>query len=136
MNASSKRTPAVSAASHDTSSTASAACSIPGHGVAAAARRTPPSAQPPALSWLAGPILALLLAPSHAADNGHHEEWRGKSDQHRSERHRDRDHDRDRNGYIRGNYYPQPVYVPPVVEYVPPQSPGISLFVPLNIRLR
>ena len=30
--------------------------------------------------------------------------------------------------------YAQPVYVPPPVQYMPPQSPGINLVVPLNFR--
>ena len=30
--------------------------------------------------------------------------------------------------------YAQPVYVPPPVRYLPPQSPGINLVVPLNFR--
>lgn len=36
------------------------------------------------------------------------------------------------NGY--GYGYAQPVYVPPPVYVVPPQSPGISLVVPLHLR--
>jgi hypothetical protein len=31
-------------------------------------------------------------------------------------------------------YYSQPVYVPPPVYYPPHQSPGISLFFPLDLR--
>jgi hypothetical protein len=31
-------------------------------------------------------------------------------------------------------YYSRPVYVPPPVYYPPPQSPGISLFFPLDLR--
>ena len=33
-----------------------------------------------------------------------------------------------------GYGYAQPVYVPPPVQYLPPQSPGINLVVPLNFR--
>ena len=33
-------------------------------------------------------------------------------------------------------YYSQPVYAPPPVYYEPEPSPGISLFLPLNIRIR
>ena len=56
--------------------------------------------------------------------NRGHQEWRG-----------------DRDGY--GGYRPiyrqpytfaQPVYVPPPVYYPPQQSPGISLFFPLNLH--
>ena len=32
--------------------------------------------------------------------------------------------------------YSQPVYAPPPVYYAPEPSPGISLFLPLNIRIR
>src|SRR5450756_409168 len=31
-------------------------------------------------------------------------------------------------------YYSQPVYAPPPVYYAPQQSPGISLFFPLDLR--
>ncbi len=67
----------------------------------------------------------------HGGDHGRgnrggerHQEWRG-----------------DRYGY--GGYrpiyrrpytYAQPVYVPPPVYYPPQQSPGISLFFPLNLH--
>ncbi len=30
--------------------------------------------------------------------------------------------------------YPQPIYVPPPVYYQPQQPPGISLFLPFNLR--
>jgi len=57
-------------------------------------------------------------------DNGRHNgEWRG-------DRHR---------GFVQPYiysqpYYAEPVYVPPPVYYAPQPSPGISLFLPLNIR--
>ena len=59
-------------------------------------------------------------------DQGRHQKWRG-------------DHDRYK---YRGNpqAYPQPygyarpIYVPPPVYYPPQQSPGISLFFPLNFN--
>lgn len=64
-------------------------------------------------------------------------------------RHDARD-DRDRHGdrgrhdyrpayrpvYQHPYHYSQPVYVPPPVYYPPPPSPGISLFFPLEIRIR
>jgi hypothetical protein len=84
------------------------------------------------VSLLAGAVLALSLAPAMGDEHGRNEAPRGNSAQHRGGEHRHRD----RHGYVQGNYYPQPVYVPPVVQYVPPQSPGISLFVPLDIHLR
>jgi len=87
------------------------------------------------LPWsamVAGVVLLFNLVPAAGDERGRDQERRGKPEQHRDREHRDRD----RHGYVRGNYYPQPIYVPPVVQYVPPQSPGISLFVPLDIRLR
>ena len=80
--------------------------------------------------------ISVLSISSALADhgNGHgrgnrgddhgHQEWRGEH-----------------NGYVgyRPRYqypynYAQPVYVPPPVYYPPQQSPGISLFFPLNPR--
>jgi hypothetical protein len=51
----------------------------------------------------------------------------------------DRDHGRDRGHRDwhdhRGAYvYAQPVYAPPTVYVAPQPSPGISLFLPINIR--
>jgi hypothetical protein len=58
------------------------------------------------------------------------------------DRHGDREWhgDRDRHDY-RPEYghpyrYAQPVYVPPPVYYPPPPSPCVSLFFPLEIRIR
>ena len=93
----------------------------------------------------ASAISLLSISSAHADhDNGHgwgnrgddhgHQEWRG-----------DRGHQEWRgghNGYGYGGYrpryqypynYAQPVYVPPPVYYPPQQSPGISLFFPLNL---
>ncbi len=36
--------------------------------------------------------------------------------------------------YTQPYYYAPPVYVPPPVYYAPQRSPGISFFIPLNIR--
>lgn len=57
------------------------------------------------------------------SDSYRHREWRGQ----------------DRNYGYRPVYpqpylYSQPVYVPPPVYYAPRQSPGISLFFPLDLR--
>ena len=57
------------------------------------------------------------------SDSYRHREWRGP----------------DRNYGYRPVYpqpylYSQPVYVPPPVYYAPRQSPGISLFFPLDLR--
>ena len=80
------------------------------------------------------------LAPLAAiADNdghrgrGHEQRGRNDGNRHREWRNEDR-------GYVYRPYYPQPylysqpVYVPPPVYYAPRQSPGISLFFPLDLR--
>jgi Ni/Co efflux regulator RcnB len=75
-------------------------------------------------------------------DRGRHEA-RDDRDRHGD---RDRRGDRDWHG-DRGRYgyrpeyrhpyrFAQPVYVPPPVYYPPPPSPGVSLFFPLEIRIR
>jgi len=80
-------------------------------------------------------IGVLSISPALADhDNGHgrgnrggnhgHQEWRGDHDGYRGYR----------PGYQQPYNYAQPVYVPPPVYYTPQQSPGISLFLPLNLR--
>ncbi len=73
-------------------------------------------------------------------DRGRHEA-RGDHDE---RGHRDRDWYDHRSEY-RPEYRPmyqhpyyrsQPVYIPPPVYYPPPPSPGISLFLPFDIRIR
>ncbi len=66
----------------------------------------------------------------HASSRqGHNGNWQG------DQRY---DHSRDYRGYrdYRGNYYDNQryVYAPPPVAYVPQPAPGISLFIPLQIR--
>lgn len=48
--------------------------------------------------------------------------------------HNDRQGYRYQNEYRHPYRYSQPVYVPPPVYYEPRQSPGISLFFPLDLR--
>jgi Ni/Co efflux regulator RcnB len=86
-------------------------------------------------------VLVLLVAPvcflSTAAfaqrddhrDRGHEDHDNGRD--HRFDRHDD--HDR---GYHRGRdySYAQPVYVPRPVYREPRPSPGISIFLPLELR--
>ena len=94
-------------------------------------------------------VSVLASVPAHADRDG----WHGDRD--RDGWHGDRDGwrgDRDgrghggwrggRGGYGGGGYapppqpynYAQPVYVPPPVYAAPMPSPGISLFLPLNLR--
>jgi hypothetical protein len=98
-------------------------------------------------------IIALSIVSAFADDdNGHnwgnrgnsygHQEWRGDRDRHEWRG----DHEGYENGYGYENRgyspryqqpyynYAQPIYIPPPVYYAPQQSPGISLFFPLNIR--
>ena len=76
---------------------------------------------------------------NRGGDDYGHQEWRGDRDDYRGHREWRGGH----NGYGYGGYrpryqypynYAQPVYVPPPVYYPPQQSPGISLFFPLNPR--
>jgi hypothetical protein len=81
-------------------------------------------------------VLTLLIAPvcfvSSTAFAQH--------DDHRGRGHDARDHRYDHNDRYRGGYrgreysYAQPVYVPRPVYREPRASPGISIFLPLNLR--
>lgn len=61
--------------------------------------------------------------------HGHHDE----GNRHREWREEDQVYGF-RPNYPQPYYYAQPVYVPPPVYYAPRQSPGISLFFPLDLR--
>ncbi len=73
-------------------------------------------------------LSGMAMTPACADDNHGH----GARQEHRDKH--------DRHGYHPGyGYQPpytyaQPVYVPPPVYYEPQQSPGISLFFPLDFR--
>jgi hypothetical protein len=78
----------------------------------------------------------MAMRPALAKDNDKRAEHQDKG-RHKGESHADRD----RRGYQRPyypqrGYYSQPVYAPPPVYYAPEQSPGISIFLPLDIRIR
>lgn len=82
----------------------------------------------------------------HGRGNQHEGFGRGQGNRHDGYGHREWHGDRDDYGYRPGYgyrpiyqqpyIYAQPVFVPPPVYYPPQQSPGISLFFPLNIRHR
>ncbi len=77
----------------------------------------------------------LMSAAFAEQDNGHsrdggHGNYGQRQDE-RGHRHDDRGQ---RHEYRRPYNYEQPVYVPPPVYYEPRQSPGISLFFPLDLR--
>jgi len=94
----------------------------------------------PAARKAGGALLALLVAsamglaslqPALADADNHRDEHRDKG------AHNEPQHgDRDRHEYVRPRYVPQPVYVAPPVYYPPQQSPGISLFLPLDVHIR
>ena len=75
--------------------------------------------------------ISLLSIPPAFAEHGHehggggwrgHHEWRGYGGGY---------------GYPQPYYgYSQPVYAPPTVYYPPQPSPGISVILPLNFRIR
>lgn len=99
-----------------------------------------------AIACTAGLLLA-VLAPSVFADNddrGRHGDRGGYGDRggHHGQSVRERRHEWRNDGgaytyrpqYNAPYYYSAPVYVPPPVYYAPRQSPGISLFFPLDLR--
>ena len=84
-------------------------------------------------------VIGFFSIPSSFAEHG---DDHGRGNRHEGYGHRGWHGDRDRDGYGGGGgygyqqpyIYAQPVYVPPPVYYPPQQSPGISLFFPLNMR--
>ncbi|MDB5991878.1 MAG: hypothetical protein JWQ10_3281 [Herbaspirillum sp.] len=72
------------------------------------------------------------ISPALARDDGHDRGGRYGDHGDRGN-HGDRG-DRGRPEYRRGYRYERPVYVPPPVYYEPRQSPGINLFIPLDLR--
>jgi hypothetical protein len=80
----------------------------------------------------------MTVAPALSKDG---DDGRGHADKgwHKGEVRGDRDDRREsqpvyRPAYREPYYYSRPVYAPPPVYYSPPQSPGISLFFPLDLR--
>jgi hypothetical protein len=72
---------------------------------------------------------AMAVTPALARD---YDDRRGHRD---NGRHRGERHDY-RPVYRQPYYYSEPVYAPPPVYYAPQQSPGISIFLPLDIHRR
>src|ERR1700730_9990029 len=82
-------------------------------------------------------IAGISMMPAHAEGNDKRDEHYDQ-DNHKSEKRHDNRERREyeRRRYEQPRYYPQPVYAPPIVYYPPEQSPGISLFLPLDIHIR
>jgi hypothetical protein len=93
-------------------------------------------------------LVAFGVGPAAADNDRKHDRGRGQGRDQRHEQNNNRFSDSYRHREWRGqdrNYgyrpiypqpylYSQPVYVPPPVYYAPRQSPGISLFFPLDLR--
>ncbi len=80
-------------------------------------------------------IAGISMMPAHADGNDKHDQHQDQG-QHKDQGHGDKDHhDQDRRRHEETRYYPQPIYAPPPVYYPSQQSPGISLFVPLDIHI-
>ena len=86
---------------------------------------------------VAAALSAMVMTPAFA-DNDHRENHQRQV--HRDNGRHNGEWRNNRRGYPQSyyysqpNYYAPPVYVPPPVYYAPQQSPGISFFIPLNIR--
>jgi hypothetical protein len=80
-------------------------------------------------------LTSILISISPASADPGHDKRQKHQVQRDHHRHFDR-HDRHayRRYYERRHGYAQPVYAPTPVYYEPQQSPGISLFFPLNFR--
>jgi hypothetical protein len=80
---------------------------------------------------------SMSITPALSKDG---DDRRGHADKgwHKGEVRGDRDEWRPayRPVYQAPYYYSRPVYVPSPVYYPPPQSPGINLFFPLELRIR
>lgn len=87
---------------------------------------------------LASVLGSICMTPALGRDDdrGRHDA-RDNRDRHVDRgRHDYRPEYRPRPVYQHPYHYAQPVYVPPPVYYPPPPSPGVSLFFPLDIRIR
>ena len=78
---------------------------------------------------LASVLSGLSISPALAQRNDGWDRDRQRGDHQREWR-----RDGYRPEYRQPYHYAQPVYVPPPVYYEPRQSPGISLFFPLDLR--
>ena len=83
-------------------------------------------------------ISGLSISPAVAARDGEHDRGDRQGDHGQRAWHGHRENygyrPEYRPEYRRPYNYEQPVYVPPPVYYEPRQSPGISLFLPLDLR--
>ena len=80
---------------------------------------------------------AVAMTPARADNNRKEHQDQGlHKGQYKNDRGRRESRPVYRPVYRQPYYYSQPVYAPPPVYYAPEPSPGISLFLPLNIRIR
>lgn len=83
-------------------------------------------------------VSGLSMSPAFAARDGEHDRGDRQGDHGQRAWHGNRENygyrPQYRPEYRRPYNYEQPVYVPPPVYYEPRQSPGISLFFPLDLR--
>lgn len=85
-----------------------------------------------------GAAMGGLLTTTTAFSDDHDRDGRGDKGWHKGES-RGRGYGYERRPvyrpvYREPYYYARPVYAPPPVYYPPQQSPGISLFLPLDLR--
>jgi len=83
-------------------------------------------------SVMSGLAIGPALAEDNDRNNEHHDNGWHKGGSHDRDRH---EHEHDRHEYRDPHYYSQPVYAPPPVYYVPRESPGITVFLPLDIHI-
>ena len=84
-------------------------------------------------------VISVLSISSALADHGNGHGWKNRGGDDCGHQEGRGEHNVYGHGGYRPRYqypynYAQPVYVPPPVYYPPQQSPGISLFFPLNPR--
>ena len=82
---------------------------------------------------VASVVGVMSMTPALGRDNDDRQGYRDNG-WHKGDRHVDRYRRGYRPVYRHPYSYAQPVYAPPPAYYAPQQSPGISLFFPLDIR--
>lgn len=88
------------------------------------------------LSAFGGPAMTPAFAKDGDGHRGHEDKGWHKGESRKNYYYEDRREWRPayQPVYREPYYYSRPVYVPPPVYYPPQQSPGVSLFFPLDLR--